>query len=788
MKLSVQWVASLIDAKVTTAELVEALERAGLEVDGVEPAHRLDENIVVGEILETAQHPNADKLKVCQVLAGEVRYEIVCGAPNVAPGMRVAVAQEGSVLPDGTKITRSELRGVVSQGMLCSSKELGIGDDHSGILDLGAEARIGEPVSSVIGHDDILDIASPAANRWDLLSVLGVAREAAAQLGHPLKRLDHGELHSADNVQREVVIESSEIAPRYTLARFSVAAGRRSPVWMQRRLLAAGMRPVSAVVDITNYVLLETGQPLHAFDAAKVHGRIEVRLAHEGEHIVTLDGVNRQLSTEDVVICDERGPIALGGVMGGLDSEMSDETTEVLFECAVFSAAKSRKTAQRHGLRSEASARYERGVPSQAIDLGVERAIELLKEVAHVDTVSKLADTQDSSNSVVESATLTTVSVDLDWISGRIGLPVRREHLFNALQPLGFVVGGSEGSYSVQVPWWRQDAQLAEDIAEEIVKHLGYDAIPTTLPAYRPDTQHVDRHSSTQWRAKEALRASGLFEVVTYSFIGGEMAAVGGHATDNLLALRNPMHSEQSHLRDRLLPSLLNAASNNRGYADSFGIFEFGRVYLRQGEGELPQEPLRVGAIAVEQGGTDGYAAIKAIWDRLAQSLHVPARFEPLTAEECGTTWYPLRAARVMVADASIGVIGQLHPNITEPLKLSVATGYMELDWQALADGAQIARAVERPKYPRIHRDVSVTLPRSISWQVMRDAITEASIENLAGIDFKTDYYGEHVETGHKVVTLKLAIGSQAGTLTGSDADRVEEHVRRTLAERFDAQ
>lgn len=787
MKVSSQWLIDLIDAKITTDELVVALEKGGVEVDEVIPAHQLDAAIIVGEVVSLAPHPDADKLKVCSVSVGDAQYQIVCGAPNVAEGMRVAVATVGSVLPDGTKITATKLRGIESNGMLCSARELGLGDDHAGLIDLGAEVTIGKPVRDFLGHDDVLDIASPAANRWDLLSMVGLAREAASQLGVSVVEQQAAVLPDGDGQAAAHLGEiDGDLVSRFSLTRLVVDRSRRSPQWLQRRLLAAGVRPVDIVVDITNYVLLETGQPLHAYDAATINGSVGVRLAHSGETVVTLDGVTRELDPQDLIIVDDSGAIALAGVMGGQSTEVTEATAEILLEAATFSAVHIRKTAQRHTLRSDASARFERTVPLKSIDEGRSRAVQLLIEHADAKLIGVPVD---SSKADVENTTVTTIEVTAEWLSARIGIEVSTEHIIDTLSRLTFTATTAGEVITVTAPWWRTDVTIPEDIAEELVKLIGYDAIPATLPAYRSDSATVDHTQAVLWRAKDALRAFGLFEVVTYSFIGHDAAAAAKVSTDALLKLKNPLSTEQAYLRDNLLVSLAATAGRNRMYSDCFGMFELSRVYIAQKAGELPQEPTCLGAIIVDGATEQGYAPIKAAADRLMSALGVTARYipGPQGADSKGL-WYPLRWAEVQVDGITVGKIGQLHPDITGAHKLPEATGYIELNWDALRGQAQPVIARMRSRYPQVRRDLSVVVARDVHWAAIGEAVRDAAIEHVQAVRFASDYYDVALGEGHKSITIQIEIGANDRTLTSKQADMAQAAVAELLRTTFDAQ
>ncbi|HVE80824.1 MAG TPA: phenylalanine--tRNA ligase subunit beta, partial [Candidatus Dormibacteraeota bacterium] len=479
MKLPVEWTNVYLEKKLTARKLADTLELAGVEVEEIVQPGKLDTQIVVGETVAIDSHPNADKLKIVKVNVKNTTISVVCGAPNVALKQKVAVALPGAVLPNGLEIKNSSIRGVKSEGMICSEQELGLGSDHSGILVLPDNTKIGSGLGGVIKGRELIDLTS-YPNRWDLNSVVGLAREAAAHSGQKVAFEEPEQIKSS---RAPVVVKTPErdLVPRYMLAHLRVSNTGSSPDWMVSRLKAAGIRPISVVVDITNYVMLELGQPLHAFDAAKIMQPVSVRRAKKGEVMVTLDGVERKLDTEDLLISDKQKPLGFAGVMGGQNSETSADTTDILLESASFNAASVRKTAIRHGLRTEASARFERGIPVDLAPLALARAVQLLKDLASAELIAGPADLMSAKPEA------TQIVARLQRISNILGIELTAKEAADNLKKLGFEAHRStEEKLSITVPWWRPDIKTEADLAEEVIKLIGYDKLPATLPGWKP--------------------------------------------------------------------------------------------------------------------------------------------------------------------------------------------------------------------------------------------------------------------------------------------------------------
>src|SRR6202050_188389 len=674
MKVSSAWIKSWLRRTMLNDEqIVAALERSGMEIEATSLLVEIDKQVVVGLVNKVVQHPAADRLHLVFVTTGTADFRVVCGAPNVRPGMKVAFAQTGSVLPGGEKIARAKLRGEVSEGMLCSELELGLGKDHTGILALPDKAVVGAPVRDLYPSDTIIDIKTPS-NRFDVLSALGLAREAGAMLDEKLKPLDVPELPRASSDPR---VTAGAMAGRLVLAHIKVDANGTSPQWLTARLQSVGLRSISPVVDVTNFVMLDLGQPMHAYDAARVKLPIEVRLARAGERLMTLDGVERTLTGEDLVVADATGPIGLAGVMGGAATEVTPETREILLEAAVFEAVMVRKTAQRHGLRTEASSRFERGLPVELPMFAMARAQQLLAEVVQ----AKLVSVSDQQNKEPEHWSITLERSRLERLTG-VGF--RNNQVVQFLGRLEIPATSEHDHILVpRVPWWRPDLHLPEDIVEEVVRVLGYDQVPTTLPAWRPRRVVFDRVRAPRRQVRDALYAAGLFEVTTYAFIAEEQLAEAGLDTDDHLKLRNPLSQEQAFLRSSLLPSHLAVLTRNRSYARAVGFYELSAVFVKREAGEQPDEPVHLAVTDRREHGS--LNRVKGILDAIARELNADIEVKP---EPLGGI-VPGRSGGIYLDQDRIGWIGQVHPERLQSLKIGGEVSPFELDMTRLTPAGQ---------------------------------------------------------------------------------------------------
>lgn len=768
MKFPAEWLNQYLSKPMNARELAEAMELAGIEVEEIK-TQSIDDLVVAGKVVSVRPHPNADKLRIAEVDVRKTTLSVVCGAPNLAEGQTVAVAKPGSVLQGGLEIKKAKIRGISSEGMICSEKELGVSEEHEGIMVLPDSLSAGGKVNAYLGAGEVIDATSPA-NRWDLNSVTAAAREIAAQTARNYVFKEPEQIVGSGSLKVGRI--DKKLVGRYMLACIEVDASAVSPDWMRRRLRLAGLRPINIVVDVTNYVMLELGQPLHAFDAAKVDGPISVRLARKGEKLTTLDGRGRSLDPSDVVIADEAKVIGLAGVMGGRNTEISNSTTEIYLESASFNGASIRKTAIRQGARTDSSARFERGVPVNLQPIAMASAVSLLRQHAAAKVLAWPADVINTPPSEIK------ISVRPDKISALLGIKTTAGDIKKQLSKLGWSIGDQNSSLGVRVPWWRPDVTSEEDVAEEIIKLVGYAKLPATLPAWRPDSVSFDRSWGPRWQAKQVLRSMGWFETVTYSFISLE--EIRGLQDDprNYLALKNPKSLEQAYLRNNLLPSLLEVAGRNRAYSKSFGIFEYSKVYRPKSSGDLPHEPYRLGALY--RGESGAFKQIKAALDLLQREFGTDIKILPTDFKN--EVAHPVRSALIEAGGRPAGWLGQLHPLILNKYKLGGEAAYLELDWEAFLAAAQPKTYQEISRYPSIKRDLSVAVDRKVSWQQIREALRDFR----AG--FIGDYYSPTAGEGKKAITIRLEFVDFDRTLTDAQADKEAEKAFKILEHKFSAQ
>jgi len=770
MRAPTGWLNSYFRKSLGTKAMADALEAGGIEVEQIIYATQLDDKIVIADVKKVAQHPNADKLRLATIYDGTSEVTVVCGAPNLKIGMKTAYAKIGAKLPDGTVIQLAKLRGVESVGMLCSPRELGLSEDHAGIIELDGGAIPGQKISELFGHEDVIDVTTQA-NRFDLLSMLGLAREVSAQTGAELEMPKLAQFIQSKPAP-EVQIEAKSAIRRYMLVGISVNHGHKPAESLKQRLEAAGQRSISPVVDITNYTMLETGQPLHSFDAAKVKLPIVVRFAKPKELIVTLDNVERQLSDQDLVIADQQGAIAIAGVMGGARTEVSDATKEILLESASFDATMVRKTAKRHNLRSEASARFERSLPANLAEVGLTRALQLYQTELAGEQITTVSD------ALYEPGELTKIVVEPEHISKVLSIPVSAKDLSRVLPKLGFEVVEETAALAVTVPWWRPDVMLAEDLAEEYIRLVGYDKVPARLPKWQPKALKPDSYWSSLWRAKATLKGLGLFEVITYSFVSKQQLEQFGYKLADHLKLKNPMSQEQAYLRQNLLPSLMTALLRNQGYAIEFGLYEVSQVFVPTKPGQQPKEPKQLAVLYKHP--TSAYPIAKAALDQLQASFNTNLRL----AIEDQPEFLPSRSAVIKDGTKVIGRIGEIHPRYLTGLRNKANIGYLEIDLEALFAASRAISYQPISRFPSIYRDVSVLVNRDVVWQEVSQVILETE---LAHPSFLRDYYGSEIDPSKKSLSIRLEISSLDATLTDKEADKRLAQITSLLGRRFGA-
>ena len=807
MKTPLKWLKDYTDIGLDIAEFSRRMIMAGFEVEEIlTPAAEIS-NVVVGRILKIERHPNADKLVVCSVdVGGERPLQIVTGATNVFEGALVPVSVLGSHLPGGIVIKRSKLRGVESEGMLCAGEELGIGDDYypgasvDGILIFQEEYAPGSDVLDIVGiKEPVIDFKITANRAADCMSMLGLAREASAILGAPLRTpsLEYTEAKGgAVGDYLRVDVCDYDLCPRYMARVVCNVKIAPSPLWMRQALAACGVRPINNIVDITNYVMLELGQPMHAFDHRNLRGQqIIVRRAGEGETLQTLDGKQRTLNPRNLVIADGEGPVALAGVMGGELSGIFEDTTTVVFESANFEWSSNRLTSRAQGMRTESSARYEKNLPLYLTEQALDRAMALVQQLGAGEVVPGVIDCRQAEI----APRLLTVSPAR--VCALLGQQISAQNISDILTRLGFGVKPAGDALELTVPLWRDDVETFADIAEEVQRLYGYDTIPSIAP---PGEALMGRRTARQQDAlklRQLLSAMGLNEAMSYSFIApSSLDRLGLAADDPLRAgvrLINPIGEDYSLMRPTLAPSMLKSLANNLNRkAQAVRLFEIAHTFRakadaapRNADGsyslDTPCEEREWLCVGIADDSADFYD-LKGIVETLLERFGAPEA----TTRAGGASWHhPGRSAEMWIGDARIAVLGELHPEVAQRFELSRRVLLAEVDVDALlALGNPDAPIVPLPKFPSVSRDLAVTVGRDAAVGDLLACIRSAGGPLLEAVELFDIYEGKQVAEGHKSVAFSLRLQAADHTLVDDEVTTVFNRVVAALKAAHDAE
>lgn len=798
MKFPLSWLREYVDVDLPAAELAHRLTMAGIETEVAEVVGQEWQRVFVGQVLDLSKHEQADNLSIARVQGPDGEVTIVTAATNLTVGVKVPLILAGGALGEHV-IEQRPFRGVTSDGMVCSGDELGISLDKAGIYVLDDDAPVGAELAAYLG-DTILE-AFVTPNRPDCLSVYGIAREVSAITGATLKPL----VFERPAIQNEepaypLEVPATDLAPRYTLAMVSGITVAPSPLWLQRRLHFSGVRPISNVVDITNYVMLEMGQPLHAFDRDKLAGGIVVRRAQTGERMATLDGAERELTNEMLVIADHEKAVGVAGVMGGLTSEVSNETRRLALESATFDPISIRRTARDLRLGTEASRRFERGMDPALAPAASDRAVQLLGELAGGYPVGPIQDV----HATPEQRRV--ISMSIAHIGRVMGRDYDPAEVVGTLSALGFSANEHSGSLTVAVPTHRRDITGPHDLVEEVARITGYDSIPETLPTGEAPVPRVDPVRQVQERLKATLVGAGFQEIIAYSLVdptesvkadsGAQWPA--DDAASQLIRVWNPMTSDRSALRQSLLPSMLQTVWENLRHQERVALFEMAKVYLPSGQ-VLPDEPAHLClalsgrraplAWTVTDEAFDFYD-IKGAIESLGRALHAELVFRP----GMHPGYHPGRCAEVLVRDASgqeqmVGTIGQIHPIVAERFDLGREVYAGELDLDALLSSARdIPRVSAPPRFPGVELDLAVIVSEPVLERDIETAIAEAGGELLARVRLFDVYRGAPVPQGDKSLAFSLTIRATDRTLTDDEAVQVRTRIEARLVADFGAQ
>ncbi|HEK6575498.1 TPA: phenylalanine--tRNA ligase subunit beta [Staphylococcus aureus] len=794
MLISNEWLKEYVTIDDSVSNLAERITRTGIEVDDLIDYTKDIKNLVVGFVKSKEKHPDADKLNVCQVDIGEDEpVQIVCGAPNVDAGQYVIVAKVGGRLPGGIKIKRAKLRGERSEGMICSLQEIGISSNYipksfeSGIY-VFSEAQVpGTDALQALYLDDQVMEFDLTPNRADALSMIGTAYEVAALYNTKMTKPDttSNELELSANNELTVTIENEDKVPYYSARVVHDVTIEPSPIWMQARLIKAGIRPINNVVDISNYVLLEYGQPLHMFDQDAIGSQqIVVRQANEGEKMTTLDGTERELLTSDIVITNGQTPIALAGVMGGDFSEVKEQTSNIVIEGAIFDPVSIRHTSRRLNLRSESSSRFEKGIATEFVDEAVDRACYLLQTYANGKVL------KDRVSSGELGAFITPIDITADKINRTIGFDLSQNDIVTIFNQLGFDTEINDDVITVQVPSRRKDITIKEDLIEEVARIYGYDDIPSTLPVFEKVTsgQLTDRQYKTRM-VKEVLEGAGLDQAITYSLVSKENATAFSMQQRQTIDLLMPMSEAHASLRQSLLPHLIEAASYNVARKNKdVKLFEIGNVFFANGEGELPDQVeylsgILTGDYVVNQWQgkketVDFYLA-KGIVDRVSEKLNL--EFSYRRADIDGL--HPGRTAEILLENKVVGFIGELHPTLAADNDLK-RTYVFELNFDALmAVSVGYINYQPIPRFPGMSRDIALEVDQNIPAADLLSTIHAHGGNILKDTLVFDVYQGEHLEKGKKSIAIRLNYLDTEETLTDERVSKVQAEIEAALIE-----
>ncbi len=806
MKFTLNWLNEYTDIQDLSPDyLAEKLTMLGLEVDSVTPLYEDLKGLKTAQVLETTKHPNADKLTLCQVAVGDETLKIVCGAPNVCPGLCTVVALPGTVLPGNFKIKKSKVRGEESHGMLCSERELGLGDSHQGIMELPEGTPHGQSFVDAMKLSDTMVEVDLTPNRPDCASVIGIAREVAGFTRKELRVPVKNATVNTTSKSFSVDVESSELCPRYAAKLVTGVKVAPSPFWLQQRLLSIGLRPINNVVDITNFVMMEYGQPLHAFDFDTLAGKkIVVRVPKAGEtHFTTLDNTERKIDDTTLMICDGEKPVAVAGVMGGMNSEVSETTTNILLESACFDPVSIRKTARKLGLSTDSSYRFERGVDPDGVCNAMERAVELLcslaqgtAEEAGVDIY--LGQKPLNSQTLRVSRTSELLGIDLDKST-------IRDHL-EAIELR--CKDKDDDTLWVNPPAFRVDIEREADLVEEVARLVGYDNIPTSLP--QVDLSYPYQESSRLKRCETSrfLTSIGFFEAINYSFVSAKhndmLLLKKSDQRREVVKLLNPLTEEQSVMRTLLLPGLLENVKRNLNFQQyAVKLFEISTVFTPTGNDQQPAESIHLGVvISGNRNGTntplhykeeavdifDIKGAAEAVLENLRLFGIGNDAVEIIQPEQEHVEPFAVDGQFLLInaGEKAIGTLGKVNGEVLKNFGLKQDVYYLEVDYDALCALQQQSKEFSSlPVYPAVKRDIALILPETVLAGQLVDAIENSKDKLIESCEVFDVYQGKSIKAGHKSIAISITYRSQTKTLTDKNVEKSHNKIVKMLTEKF---
>ncbi len=800
MKVSLSWLQSYIDIQMDVEALADMLTMAGLEVDSVYDRYDFLSTVLVGRITSIAPHPKADKLQLCDVRAGEQRFQVVCGAPNAAAGMLAPLALPGTELIDGTMLSEGKIRGEISQGMLCSGVELGLGADSSGLMVLDNSLTDGTPLNEALGLSDAVLEIDLTPNRPDCLSVLGVAREIAGHQGRTIERPDLQLPQTGGDINdyTSVTIEAPSHCPRYTARLIEDLKVQPSPFWLQDRLLSVGLRPINNLVDITNFVMMETGQPLHAFDFDQLaEHRIVVRTADSGEIFTTLDEKERTMNDEVLMICDGEKAVGIGGVMGGMNSEIQDTTTRVLLESAYFDPVSIRKTAKSLGLNTDAAHRFERGVDPHGTLFALNRAAALMASLGQGRLVGGTIDVQS------DLPQPKVIELKVDAANRLLGTDLDQKAMADLLTAIEFQVDDTdENTLTVTPPSFRVDVSRPEDLMEEIARCHGYNNIPTTFPHIPALSAEAHPLLRQRQRIRDHLTGIGFTETINYSFIHRDSCDRLQMPEDDprrrQVAILNPLSEDQSVLRTTLVPGLMETMNRNLSrQSKTLKLFETGNVFIDQGKSDLPQETEMLAGLWTGDRYTPGWHSktvacdfydLKGVVESLLVGLKTPeAQFTQLATDQCIYT-QPGASALIQIGGRRIGIMGQVSRAVLNAYDLKQSAFVFEIDISQLIEFIpDMVQAQPLPRYPSTARDTTLIVNQGLEADMLLKhirAMDQPLVEEIRLFDV---FQGEPIAQDRKSVSLRIIYRSATQTLEGDEVNQIHKDITDQLIQQFKA-
>lgn len=800
MKVSLSWLQTFIPIEMTAQKLSNALTMAGLEVSAVTPRFAYLDRVHVGRIRKVKDHPNADRLKICDVDIGDTLLSIVCGAPNVREGMLAPVALPGTRFPNDTLLEKGIIRGAVSEGMLCSEAELELGADTSGIMDLPKTMAVGETLRQALDLSDATLEIDLTPNRPDCLSIIGTAREIGALQNKHISVPEAAIQDSGREIQQRtsITVEAPELCPRYAARLVENITVAPSPFWLQDRLRSVGLRPINNIVDITNYILMEYGQPLHAFDFDTLaEKRIVVRTAQEGERFTTLDGKERTLSSDMLLICDGKKPVGIAGVMGGLNSEIQTKTTCVLIESAYFNPASIRKTAKTLGLSTDASHRFERGIDPEITRTALDKAAAMMVEMGGGRLAQGVIDIR---HQLPEPPTLL---LSVQETNRLLGMDFSISDIQKLLLSIEFSVSlKSDDLLSVTPPSFRVDVHRPEDLMEEVARLSGYDNIPTTSPLIAADARYPLKKIENRNRIKTIMTGFGFTEAINYSFMDAadcdRLRLSSNDSRRHLLRLLNPLSEDQAVMRSALVPGLIRSVHRNLfQQIKTVKLFEIGTTFIATDTASLPEETEMIGGIwtgsrmdpcwNVKETPSD-FFDMKGVVEGLFTALKIEGvRYTTLSEKKCHYL-KPGIAAVMEINESPLGTVGEIHPKVLKNFDIKQPAFLFEINLTRLYDLIpDFKKAAPVPKYPFVTRDVTVIIDKSIEADRLLDFVKQQRHELVETVYLFDMFTGKQIPTGKKSISFRVVYRSHKETLEDEVVNELHKEISSKLVNTFNA-